>query len=75
MYGVLVSGIHPWGELGRTGAQVGDWERHGEEVALSAVSPVVKTSLPEFLRFKLFGKTILVLNNKFGALLAHPFKN
>ena len=28
--------------------------------------------LPEFMNFKLFGKTILVVNVKFGLFLGHP---
>ena len=31
-------------------------------------------SLPEFLDFKLFGKTILAVNRKFGLLLAHQLR-
>ena len=30
------------------------------------------SSLPEFMNFKLFGKTILVVNIKFGLFLGHP---
>ena len=31
-------------------------------------------SLPEFMNFKLFGKTILVVNIKFGLSLGHPLR-
>ena len=31
-----------------------------------------KRSLPELMNFKLFGKTILVVNFKFGLVLGHP---
>ena len=31
-------------------------------------------SLPEFLDFKLFGKTILVVNRKFELFLAHQLR-
>ena len=31
-----------------------------------------KDSLPEFMNFKLFSKTILLVNIKFGLLLGHP---
>ena len=40
------------------------------------VSPLHRTdalsSLPEFMNFKLFGKTILVVNIKFGLFFGHP---
>ena len=29
-------------------------------------------SLPDFMNFRLFGKTILVVNLKFGRFLGHP---
>ena len=32
------------------------------------------TSLPEFMNFKLFGKTILVVNLKFRLFLGHPLR-
>ena len=31
-----------------------------------------RNSLPEFMSFKLFGKTILVVNIKFGFFVGHP---
>ena len=37
----------------------------------SALVPFL-VSLPEFMNFKLFGKTILVENKKFGLFFCHP---
>ena len=33
-----------------------------------------KQTLPEFMNFKLFGKTILVVNLKFRLFLGHPLR-
>ena len=37
-----------------------------------AFAPLGLNSLPEFMNFKLFGKTILVVNIKFELFLGHP---
>ena len=34
--------------------------------------PKFQKPLPEFMNFKLFGKTILVVNKKFGLFWGHP---
>ena len=36
------------------------------------IGSVSFVSLPEFMNFNLFGKTILVVNVKFGLFLGHP---
>ena len=47
----------------------------GVPVHLSGGRPISNmhgSSLPEFMNFKLFGKTVLVVNIKFGLFLGHP---
>ena len=43
-------------------------------VVFFGVTPELFPSLPEFLDFKLFGKTILVVNRKFELFLAHSLR-
>ena len=48
---------------------------HSELVSATAsviLLGIPLSALPEFMNFKLFGKTILVVNIKFGLFLGHP---
>ena len=46
--------------------------RKNRAAAMRLLSTAVCVSLPQFMNFKLFGKTILVVNIKFGLFLGHP---
>ena len=52
----------------------GHWGKvtHGHLGARNIDQPPSHFSLPEFMNFQLFGKTMLVVNVKFGLFLGHP---
>ena len=49
-----------------------DADSHGENLGFRCFEGTSFGSLSEFMNFKLFGKTILVVNIKFELFLGHP---
>ena len=71
-------GLHPW-EMAQNGPKQHfrdkskpKWGHFTVGVISGRNTRTLRISLPEFMNFKLFGKTILVANIKFGLFLGHP---